>query len=138
MKDFKVSAKLDGEEVTFTSSHVLDKESWRTTFILSPGEDPILQLGPGHDIFVRGKLAATDQEVVEGMRAFLQAANSRVLLAAPSMLRALLLLKWSGGDAWCPECMAGHEPGCSLDAALSEAGYDTQEKRVAARKSISR
>lgn len=70
------------------------------------------------------------------------------IAAAPDMCRALLAAEWGGHDAdygaHCPACGAitqfsganEHDAGCTLDAALTKAGLDTQEKRDAARKEM--
>jgi len=36
------------------------------------GKEPLVQLGPKDEIYVRGKLIEHDEELVEGLRAFLQ------------------------------------------------------------------
>lgn len=82
-------------------------------------------------------------------------ANSRdkatLAAAAPDMCRELLAIEWRGeavsvaqNPGWayartCPRCQAKrkeHYKNCSLDAALTKAGLDTQEKRDAARKDM--
>jgi hypothetical protein len=72
-------------------------------------------------------------------------ARMRLAAAAPALLRELLKVEWSCGhhDDSCPRCWfeidAGreiHAPGCSLDAALTAAGLETQEQRDEARRMI--
>jgi hypothetical protein len=78
--------------------------------------------------------------------------------AAPALVRALLSVEWEGYDrdrssSCCPECgnefewghvdptkypWPKHTSECVVDAALTAAGLDTQEKRVAARAEIAK
>ena len=45
------------------------------------GKKPLLQLGPGDHIYVRGKLTTHDLEVVEAMRLFLRDSMQRIKAA---------------------------------------------------------
>lgn len=63
--------------------------------------------------------------------------------AAPDLLRAVLHAEWSVRNgvqqSRCPVCQAmapTHEGGCVLDAALTKAGFTTQEGRDIARRAL--
>jgi hypothetical protein len=68
----------------------------------------------------------------------------RLAAAAPALVRALLGVEWQHGDRLnCPACVGsglaaiiGHSTYCLLDAALTAAGLDTQEKRDEARREM--
>lgn len=86
--------------------------------------------------------------------------RAKLAAAAPALVRALLAVEWrgqpfrsefsggpdaDGNNAYhgvarvdrCPQCTGNrwkHGPDCPLDAALTAAGFDTAEKRDAARK----
>lgn len=72
-------------------------------------------------------------------------ADCDLAAAAPEMCRALLMTEW--GDpriikqhGYCFVCRRNsehpHDSGCVVDAALTKAGLDTQEKRDEARKEM--
>ena len=69
-------------------------------------------------------------------------ACAQMVSAAPNMCRALLAVekeRHSDGFWYCAFCRmaaAAHKPDCLLDAALTKAGLDTQEKRDMARKEM--
>lgn len=81
------------------------------------------------------------------------AERARLIAAAPTLVRALLAVEWSGGTIGrihhCPACRGADRhcldyeseriaDACPLDAALTAAGLDTAEKRDAARAEIAR
>jgi hypothetical protein len=61
--------------------------------------------------------------------------------AAPALVRALLRVEWTFDDEdmsfFCPDCEQSrgepHRPDCTLDAALTAAGFPDQGSREAAR-----
>jgi len=54
-----------------------DSEPSTISFITDDQLEPIIKLCQNGDIFVKGKLVENDLEVVEGMREFLEKANSK-------------------------------------------------------------
>lgn len=76
--------------------------------------------------------------------------RAKLAAAAPQLVRALLAVEWGGmepgmdggGEACCPDCgnfhfVAGgptHRDWCSVDAALTAAGFPDQASRDEARK----
>jgi hypothetical protein len=59
----------------------------RINFIVAGDSEPILALCPNGEIYVRGKLAETDKQVVEGIRAFVAGMHE---LRALGELRVIL------------------------------------------------
>lgn len=57
------------QETSFLIASNADLQDTITFFIKG---DPIIELRPDGDIFIKGKLAENDKEVVEGMREFLR------------------------------------------------------------------
>lgn len=52
---------------------------------------------------------------------------------------ALLIVEWGGDAEWCDVCKSHafkHAPECRTDEVLTSVGFDTQEKRDAARKRL--
>lgn len=92
-----------------------------------------------------GVEATADATLDEGTVALpsLRGMLRQLFAAAPTLLRALVAVEWSGDLEWpeCPECRrskggGAHRLDCRLDAALTAAGLETQEQRDAVRRSI--